>query len=148
MVRVRNQRLNVENQEFYLRLKKRWTTNYCQRQPTFSHVNLMSLFRIVLVLICSASFAQAGLIERRVDFSSYDVPLYAQVVNRIKAKILARLGPGINTRERYFIIPFAYQNRGNDPEFSHSFISVIRVFPDNKNVRLTPGLKTRTEANR
>jgi hypothetical protein len=108
----------------------------------------MSLFRIVLVLICSASFAQAGLIERRVDFSSYDVPLYAQVVNRIKAKILARLGPGINTRERYFIIPFAYQNRGNDPEFSHSFISVIRVFPDNKNVRLTPGLKTRTEANR
>src|SRR4051794_41941951 len=106
------------------------------------------VFRTFLLLVFTASFAQAALVERHVDFSSYDVPLYAQVVNRIKAKILARLGPGINTRERYFIIPFAYQNRGNDPEFSHSFISVIRVFPDNKNVRLSPGLKTRTEANR
>jgi hypothetical protein len=108
----------------------------------------MSIFRILLVIVCSASFAQAGLVERHVDFSSYDQPLYAQVVNRIKAKVLARLGEGINTRERYFIIPFAYQNRNNDPAFSHSFISVIRVFPDNKNVQLTPGLKTRSEANR
>ena len=39
-------------------------------------------------------------------------------------------------RDRYFIIPFAYENDGNDPEFSHSFISVIRVFADDKQPRL------------
>ena len=83
-----------------------------------------------------------------VDFSSYDIPLYTQIVNRIKAKISARLGQGINTRDRYFIIPFAYQNERNDPTFSHSFISVIRVFADNKQPKLTPGLKTRTYKNR
>ena len=108
----------------------------------------MLFFRSLLLIICTASFAQGALIERHVDFRNYDLPLYAQVVNRIKAKVLARLGPGINTRERYFIIPFAYQNKDNDPAFSHSFISVIRVFPDDKKVKLTPGLKTRTEANR
>jgi hypothetical protein len=106
------------------------------------------IFRSFLLLVFTASLAPAALVERHVDFSSYDLPLYAQVVNRIKAKILARLGEGINTRERYFMIPFAYQNRKNDPRFSHSFISVIRVFPDNKQVKLTPGLNTRTEANR
>ena len=85
--------------------------------------------------------AQADLIQRDVDFSNYDVPLYTQIVDRIKAKISARLGEGTNTRDRYFIIPFAYQDRGNHPEFSHSFISVIRVFADNKQPKLTPGLK-------
>ena len=53
-----------------------------------------------------------------------------------------------NTRERYFIIPFAYQDRGNHPEFSHSFISVIRVLADNKQPKLTPGLKLRRYRNR
>ncbi|MBA3609604.1 MAG: hypothetical protein H0W43_14045, partial [Chthoniobacterales bacterium] len=60
---------------------------------------------------------------KRVDFSNYDLPLYGQIVERIKAKVLDRLGEGPNMRDRYFIIPFAYQNRGNDPAFSHSFIS-------------------------
>jgi hypothetical protein len=69
------------------------------------------------------------------------VPLYEQIVNRIKAKISNRLGEGRNTRDRYFIIPFAYENDGNDPEFSHSFMSVIRVFADDKQPRLTAGLK-------
>ena len=85
---------------------------------------------------------------RAVDLSSYDVPLYTQIVNRIKAKVSARLGKGPNTRDRYFIIPFAYEDKGNHPEFSHSFISVIRVFADNKQPKLTPGLKTRTYKNR
>src|SRR5262249_29157557 len=49
---------------------------------------------------------------------------------------------------RYFIIPFAYQNEANDPEFSHSFISVIRVFADTKQPKLTPGLRTRSYKNR
>jgi hypothetical protein len=84
----------------------------------------------------------------KVDFSNYDVPLYTQIVNRIKAKISARLGEGKNERERYFIIPFAYQDRGNHPEFSHSFISVIRVFADNKQPELTPGLELRRYRNR
>jgi hypothetical protein len=85
---------------------------------------------------------------RSVDFSSYNVPLYAQIINRIKAKISARLGESTNTRDRYFIIPFAYEDKGNHPELSHSFISVIRVFADNKQPELTPGLKTRTYKNR
>jgi len=84
------------------------------------------------------------LVERNVDFSNYNKPLYTQVVDRIKAHVLARLGKGENRRDRYFIIPFAYQNSKNQPEFSHSFITVIRVFADNKQAKLTPGLPTRT----
>ena len=34
-----------------------------------------------------------------------------QIVNRIKAKVAARLGEGVNTQDRYFIVPFAYQNK-------------------------------------
>ncbi len=105
-------------------------------------------FRAVVFLLVLPSLAQARLIQREVDFSNYDVPLYAQIVNRIKAKVSARLGESRNTHDRYFIIPFAYQNHGNDPEFSHSFISVIRVLSDNKQSRLTPGLKTRRYKNR
>src|SRR5258707_11763769 len=82
-----------------------------------------------------------------VDFSNYDVRLYTQIVDRIKAKISPRLGDGPLTHERYFIIPFAYQDRGNHPEFSHSFVSVIRVFADNKPAKLTPGLPTRKYKN-
>ena len=101
-------------------------------------------FRIFLLLLGLPMVAQAG----DVDFSNYDVPLYAQIVDRIKAKIAPRLGNGPLTRERYFIIPFAYQDRGNHPEFSHSFISVIRVFADNnKQQKRTPGLPTRKYKN-
>ena len=92
--------------------------------------------------------AQAGWLKPDVDFSNYDVPLYKQIINRIKAKISNRLGEGTNTRDRYFIIPFAYENDGNDPEFSHSFISVIRVFADDKQPRLTQGLNLRRYKNR
>src|SRR5690242_11491253 len=48
-----------------------------------------------------------GLLGGKVDVSTYDVPLHEQVVNRIKAKVAARLGEGRNTRDRYFIVPFA-----------------------------------------
>jgi hypothetical protein len=91
---------------------------------------------------------QAGLLKADVNFSNYDVPLLQQVVNRIKDKVTARLGPGKNTRDRYFIIPFAYQNRGNSPQFSHSFISVIRVSADEKQPRLTAGFRHVTYKNR
>src|SRR6476660_3231242 len=100
-------------------------------------------FRIFLLFLLFPLVAQAG----DIDFSNYDVPLYAQIVDRIKAKIAPRLGDGPLTHERYFIIPFAYQDRGNHPEFSHSFISVIRVFADHKPAKLTPGLPTRQYEN-
>src|SRR5262249_23466985 len=61
----------------------------------------------------------AGLLKADVNFSNYDEPLYEQIVNRIKAKGAPRLGEGRNTRDRYFIVPFAYQNKRNDPELSH-----------------------------
>jgi len=101
-------------------------------------------FRIFLLLLGFPLVAQAG----DVDFSNYDVPLYTQIVDTIKAKIAPRLGEGTLTRERYFIIPFAYQDRENHPEFSHSFITVIRVFADNKQPNLTRGLAMRKYKNR
>jgi hypothetical protein len=83
----------------------------------------------------------AGLFNADVGFSNYDVPLLQQIVNRIKDKVAARLGEGLNTQDRYFIVPFAYQKRWNNPQFSHSFISVIRVVGDGKQPTLTPGLR-------
>ena len=100
-------------------------------------------FRTFILLLTLPIVAQAD-----VDFSNYDVPLYTQIVDRIKAKVSARLGEGSNTRDRYFIIPFAYEDRGNHPEHSHSFISVIRVLADNKQPKLTPGLELRRYRNR
>src|SRR5438132_8696000 len=101
-------------------------------------------FRICLLLRGFPLVAQAG----DVDFSNYDMPLYTQIVDTIKAKIAPRLGEGTLTRERYLIIPFAYQDRENHPEFSHSFITVIRVFADNKQPNLTRGLAMRKYKNR
>lgn len=106
-------------------------------------------FLLAGVLILSLSFvAEAGLFQKDPDFSNYDVPLYEQITNHIKAKVSARLGDGRNTGDRYFIIPLAYQNKGNDPRFSHSFMAVIRVLADDKQTKLTPGLQKRTYKNR
>jgi hypothetical protein len=104
-------------------------------------------FRIFVLFLGFALVPQSGFAQRDIDFSNYDVPLYTQIVDRIKAKIAPRLGDGPLTRERYFIIPFAYQDRGNHPEFSHSFISIIRVFASNKQRKLTPDLPTRKYKN-
>jgi hypothetical protein len=103
----------------------------------------MSL-RIFALLVSLPFVAQGGLIKHDVDFSNYDTPLYTQIVDRIKAKIAPRLGKGPLEHERYFMIPFAYEDKGNHPELSHSFISVIRVFATIKEPKLTPGLPTRT----
>jgi hypothetical protein len=103
----------------------------------------MSL-RIFALTLCLPIAAQAGLLKQDVNFSNYDTPLYKQIVDRIKAKIAPRLGKGPLKHDRYFMIPFAYQDEGNHPELSHSFISVIRVFATNKEPALTPGLPTRT----
>jgi hypothetical protein len=110
---------------------------------TFSHLapTAMSFFAIAFLLAGCAT-APSG--KHGIDFSHYDEPLNDQVTDHIKAKVMARLGEGKNTRDRYFIIPFAYENKGNDPEFSHSFISVIRVLADDKQPKLTPELRTRS----
>ena len=105
-------------------------------------------FRTFVFLLGLPIVAQAGSPPRDVDFSNYDVPLYTQIVDHIKAKVSARLGEGNSTRDRYFIIPFAYEDRGNHPERSHSFVAVIRVLADNKQPKLTPGLEKRKYKNR
>src|SRR6516162_10022582 len=104
-------------------------------------------FRIFALVLCLPLVAQAGSFKQDVDFSNYDVPLYTQIVDRIKAKIAPRLGKGPLKHDRYFIIPFAYQDKGNHPEFSHSFITVIRVFATNSQPKLTAGLPTRRYKN-
>jgi hypothetical protein len=89
----------------------------------------------------------AAVVEKKEDPSKHNASLYNQIVNRIEAKIAPRLGNAPLTHERYFMIPFAYQDEGNHPELSHSFISVIRVFATNKKTKLTPGLRTRRYQN-
>jgi hypothetical protein len=98
------------------------------------------------VAICGLLFSpyvpvHAGLLKADVDFSNYDTPLYQQMANRIRAKVAARLGQRVNTQDRYFIAPFAYQRRWNNPQFSHSFISVIRVFGSGNQPSRTSGLR-------
>jgi hypothetical protein len=88
-----------------------------------------------LLLFSPCVPADAGWLKPDVDYSNYDVPLYDQIVNRIRSKVSARLGSGENKRDRYFIIPFAYQNRWHNPQFSHSFISVIHVLAEGKQPR-------------
>jgi hypothetical protein len=93
------------------------------------------------LLLSPCAPVHAGLLKRNVDFSNYNAPLYRQIVDRIKAKVAARLGQSPNTEERYFIVPFAYQNQGNNPESAHSFLSMIRVPGRGKQPGLTPGFR-------
>ena len=96
--------------------------------------------RIFILLLGFFFVARPGSADGQVDFTNYEVPLYKQIVDRVKANIAPRLGTGPLTTERYFMIPFAYQDEGNHPEMSHSFITVIRVFADDKQPKETPGL--------
>ena len=112
-----------------------------QRNATGSAQTIARLVAMSVLLFSPCIQAPAGFFKPDVDYSNYDVPLFDQVVNRIKAKVAARLGEGENTVDRYFIVPFAYQHRGNKPALAHSFISVIRVFADNKQPHFTPGFR-------
>jgi hypothetical protein len=109
---------------------------------------LAALIATYALLFSPCVPVQAGLLKKNVDFSNYDAPLYEQIVNRIKAKVAARLGEGENRQDRYFIIPFAYQNRWNNADFSHSFISVIRVLADGKQPSLRSGFRRGRYKNR
>jgi hypothetical protein len=104
-------------------------------------ISLASWIAACTLLFSPCAPVHAGWLEADVDFSNYDVPLFQQIVNRIKAKVAARLGEGVNTQDRYFIVPFAFQKKWNNPQFSHSFISVIRVLGDRKQPGFTSGLR-------
>ena len=119
-----------------------------QRNTAGSAQTVARLVAMSAVLFSLCVNAHAGLFKPDVDYSNYDVPLYDQIVNRIKAKVAARLGEGDNNVDRYFIVPFAYQDRGNRPARAHSFISVIRVLADSKQGRYTPGLRRGRYRNR
>lgn len=108
-------------------------------QVTLSILSLL----ICVLLLGSPSTAHAGWGKSDVDFSSYDVPLFKQIISRLETKIATKLGEGKQTHDRYFIIPFAYENRGNNPAFSHSFMSVIRVFGDRQRPTPLEGLTLR-----
>jgi hypothetical protein len=93
------------------------------------------------VLFLAGCTTPSGTGKREVDFTHYDEPLYEQLTHRIMARVMVRLGEGTNTHDRYFITSYAYQNRGNDPAFSHSFICVLRVYADGTAHTRTSGLK-------
>ena len=94
---------------------------------------------VLFMASCTTGSLDRG--NHGVDFSKFDKPLQEQVSDDIKAKVMARLGEGRNPRDRYFIIPFAYENKGNEAGSSHSFLSVIRVLADGRQPRLLPGLR-------
>jgi hypothetical protein len=111
-------------------------TSHAASRPTPALLPL-----IAGMLFLASCTTPSGTGKREADFTHYDEPLYEQITDRIKAKVMARLGEGTNTHDRYFIIPYAYQNKGNDPAFSHSFISVIRVYADGTAPERASGLK-------
>ena len=82
-------------------------------QPKISRrvKSLASWVATCVLLLSRCIPVHAGFLKANVDFSNYDTPLYQQIVDRIKAKVAARLGQGANTQDRYFIIPFAYQEK-------------------------------------
>jgi len=101
-------------------------------------LTLLSLITTASLFLAGCATGPAG---RHVDFSNYDKPLAEQVTDTIKARVMARLGEGTNLHDRYFIVPFAYENKGNDPAFSHTFLSVIRVVADRSQPTFDPRLK-------
>lgn len=109
---------------------------------------VLTVILAVLILPACSVFDHSPGSNKSISFESYDTPLYAQVTDRIKKKIHLRLGEGENNRDRYFIIPFAYQNKQNAPEVSHSFMTFIRVLADDQQPRLDKGFKTGNYKNR
>jgi hypothetical protein len=101
---------------------------------------------LILGAFSLSLFANAPAVQAKdgLDYANYDVPLYQQIVNRIRAKVSGRLQGARLTQDRFFIIPFAYENDGNDPELSHSFMTVIRVFAEGKRPRPNSEFKTGT----
>jgi len=89
------------------------------------------LHGLLIIVLCLVAFAGPAA-AKELTFSAYDTPLYDQIVQRIRDHITDRLQSGGSRSDRYFMVPFAYQNRRNNPEFSHSFITVVRVLATGK----------------
>jgi hypothetical protein len=124
--------------------ERKWLLPSCRgvQRKINRRINPLAIWVATCALLFSPCVpVHAGFLKAEVDFSNYDVPLYEQIVNRIKAKAAARLGGGVNTQDRYFIVPFAYQDRWITPQLSHSFISVIRVLGEGKQPSLTSGFR-------
>jgi hypothetical protein len=83
---------------------------------------------LAALAFCLSAAVQIVSAREKPNFTHYDTPLYEQIVQHIRDKVAARLPEGPLAHDRYFITPFAYENRGNDPKFSHSFMTVIRIF--------------------
>ena len=111
-------------------------TSHAASRPTPALLPL-----IAGMLFLAGCTTPSGTGKREADFTHYDEPLYEQITNRIGEKVMARLGEGKITQDRYFIVPYAYQNKGNDPAFSHSFLSVIHAYTDGTAPEPAPGLK-------
>ena len=60
------------------------------------------IIRSFIALSALLLLPQIGWAQPEVDFSNYDVPLYTQIVNRIKAKVSARLGEGQESARSLF----------------------------------------------
>ena len=88
------------------------------------------LFPIATFAFCLFAAAPSTTAKEKPNFDHQDTPLYQQITQRIREKIAARLPDGPLAHDRYFIVPFAYENRGNDPAFSHSFMTIIRIFAE------------------
>jgi len=117
------------------------TVSGCRTRVAMRRMVVLGALLVSMALTGCSGIQQSG---GSIDYSRYDQPLYSQVVGRIQQKVSARLGTGRSFKDRYFIIPFAYQNRGNKPESSHSFITVIRVFADGSGERTAADFKTGT----
>ena len=104
---------------------------------------LTSVLRAMIVGVLTLCGAlHSGWAKDELDRSTAETPLYKQIVGRIQAKVSAKLVKEPLTQDRFFIIPFAYENRGNDPEFSHTFLTVIRVFAHGRQRKAHPEFTT------
>ena len=112
------------------------------RRRTALRVAPCARFFLAGVLILSLSFvARAGFLKQDPDFSNFDVPLYEQIANHIKAKVAARLGEGEMRGTAFLLFLSLTKTKGITQEFSHSFVSVIRVLADGKQPSLRSGFR-------
>jgi hypothetical protein len=90
--------------------------NYLSSPQSFLRL-ARAMRSLILGAFSLSLFASAPAVQGKegLDYANYDVPLYQQIVNRIRAKVSARLQGARLTQDRFFIIPFAYENDGTTP---------------------------------
>ena len=82
-------------------------TSHAASRPT---PVLLSLIAGMLLLASCTTPSGTG--KREADFTHYDEPLYEQMTDRIKAKVMARLGEGQNTATAISSFPTPTKTRG------------------------------------